>query len=150
MILMFLDGVLRNAKDAPIYEMMAILNATRDSKKVTILAKDRTDAERWLKTVGLGKIDHLVDYKNVTATEDKDYWLVEHCRSQNKIDMVFTSDPELAKRLLEQGINTSLLLHPLYIRPEFRPDGRGKRSWDEIVEEMDKQQELYSEDSRVQ
>ena len=149
MILMFLDGVLRTTNDAPIYESIAILSAVKDSKKVTVLAKDRADADRWLKSTGVGKIDNIVDHSHVTATEDKDFWMVEYCRAQGKITMVFTSDTVLAEKLLENGVTTMLLLHPMYIRPEFRPDGRGRKSWEAIVEEIDKQQEMYAEDERL-
>lgn len=149
MILFFLDDVLRNAKGSPLYEVAAILNAVKDSKKVTILSKNNEDADRWLKSVNVGKIDDLVDYSFITAVEDKDYWLVEYCRANGKVDLVITADVDLAKRLLEVGVNTMLFLHPMYIRPEFRPDGRGRRKWDAIVEELDKQQELHAEDTRV-
>lgn len=149
MILFFLDDVLRNAKGSPIYEVAAILNAVKDSKKVTILSKSNEDADRWLKSVNIGKIDDLVDYSFITATDDKDYWLVEYCRANGKVDLVVTANVELAERLLEVGVNTLLFLHPMYIRPEFRPDGRGRRGWDAIVEEIDKQQELHAEDTRV-
>lgn len=150
MILFFLDGVLRNPKGAPIYEATALMHALSDSKKVTVLSKDNADAERWMKSTNVGLIDDMVDYSFINATEDKDYHLVEYCRARGKVDSVFTGDVELAKRLLEAGINTFLFLQPMYMRPEFRPDGRGRRAWQDIVDELDKQQDLYMDDERVQ
>jgi hypothetical protein len=150
MILMFLDDVLRTPKGSPLYQGTALYHALKDSKKLSILAKDRTDAERWLKASGISKFDEILDYSYITATEDKDLRLVEYCRSQGKVDLVITANIELSKYLLEQGIHTLLFLHPTYIRPEFRPDGRGRRAWDAVVEELDKQQDLYADDRRVQ
>lgn len=127
-----------------------MFHVLRDSKKVNILSKDNKDAERWLKINNLGKIDELYDYSYIkTVEEDYDFRLVEYCRSQGKIELVITADVNLAERLLTQGLHVLLFLHPMYIRPEFRPDGRGRKSWDAITMELDKQQELYAEDSRT-
>lgn len=150
MILIFLDGVLRAPNQGPLYEGTALFHALKDSKKVNILSKNNKDADRWLKLNNLGKVDDLYDYSYIaTATENHDYKLVEYCRSQAKIELVITADVELAEKLLTQGLHVLLFLHPMYIRPEFRPDGRGRRAWDAITAELDKQQELYAEDSRT-
>ena len=82
--------------------------------------------------------------------EDPDIEQVKYVRSQGKVELVVTSDTELAKKLLEIGLDTLLFLHPTYLRPEFRPDGRqGIRSWAAIEEEIDKQIEMIREDPRV-
>lgn len=149
MILIFLDDVMRTPKGSPLYEGVALYHALKYSKKLSVLAKDRQDAERWLKTNNVGKIDEVIDYAYISAVDNKDLALVEYCRSQGKVELVITADVALAERLLEEGLHTILFLHPMYIRPEFRPDGRGRRSWDAITEELDRQQELYAEDPRV-
>ena len=141
---------MRNNKQAPIYEGTALYNVLKDSQKLTILCKDKVDAERWLKSSNVGAIDDLVDYSYITGTDDQDLRLVEYCRSQGKVELVITADVELSKYLLEQGLHTLLFLHPTYIRPEFRPDGRGRRAWTAITEELDRQQELYATDSRAE
>ena len=64
--------------------------------------------------------------------------------------MVVTADLDLATKLLQEGLDTLVFLHPTYLRPEFRPDGRqGVRSWAAIEAEMDKQIEMIKEDPRV-
>ena len=148
MILIFVEGVLRSKKDSPIYEGLALYNVLKESKKVTLLSKDVTDAERWLKLSGVVSVDEVMDYSRINGQQD-DAKLVDYCRSKGKIQLVITSDVELAKYLLEQGLHCLLFLHPMYIRPEFRPDGRGRKTWDAISEEMDIQQGLFSEDPRV-
>jgi len=149
MLLIFLDDVLRNPKGSPIYEVTAILNAVKDSKKVTVLSKDNRDTDRWLKSVNIGTVDDMVDYSVLPGKEDQDFKLVEYCRARGRVDLVITADVELATRLLEAGLNTFLFLHPMYIRPEFRPDGRNRASWDDIIAELGRQQGLYAEDDRV-
>jgi hypothetical protein len=121
----------------------------KDSKKVTLLVKDKVEAERWLKNSGISKFEEIMDYSYITLGENNNLRLVEYCRSQGKVELVITADIELAKYLLEQGIHTLMFLHPTYIRPEFRPDGRGRKDWDAVVEELDRQQELYADDKRV-
>lgn len=149
MILIFLDDVLRAKTQAPVYEGRDLYLALAPSKKVTVLCKDREDAERWMKLSNFGEVAETLDYSYTTAVEDKDFALVQYCRSQGKVELVVTADIELAEKLLADGIHTLLFLHPMYMRPEFRPDGRGRRYWNAITTELDKQQQLYSEDSRI-
>jgi hypothetical protein len=64
--------------------------------------------------------------------------------------MVMTGNVESAKELLERGFRTLLLLDPEYIDPASRPDNRnGRKNWDEIQAEIDKQQEMFAEDPRI-
>jgi hypothetical protein len=64
--------------------------------------------------------------------------------------MVFTSDPVLAKKLLEVGITTVVFMQPAYIKEEFRPDSReGRKTWDDIQAEIVKQQDSILEDPRL-
>ena len=57
---------------------------------------------------------------------------------------------ESAKELLERGFRTLLLLDPEYIDPASRPDNKnGRKSWDDIQAEIDKQQEMFAEDPRI-
>ena len=149
MILIFLDDVLRAPSQAPLYEGRDLYIALAPSKKVTVLCKDREDAERWMKTSNFGDIAETLDYSYITAVEDKDFALVQYCRSQGKVELVVTADVRLAEKLLADGLHVLLFLHPMYMRPEFRPDGRGRRDWDAITVELDKQQQLYAEDRRV-
>jgi hypothetical protein len=40
-------------------------------------------------------------------------------------------------------------LNPLYIDDRYRPDSLTKKSWDEVIQELDKQEEALLEDPRV-
>ena len=150
-VVIFMDGVIRKERDQSIImDGAAIYKSFNENYHTILVADDRERAEIWLKTNNLAKslddIFQIVD----TPLDNPPLLTVETLRSRGKLDFVVTSDPELAKDLLEQGITTMLFLHPRYIRPEFRPDGRkGVRSWEKITEEMDKQQGLYMDDRRI-
>ena len=151
-VLMFLDGVLRKENQSPIYEAVSLYQSLNQTHRVLILCHKRGEAERWLKQNNIVSIvDDLVDYIDPASTpDDESIRQVEHCRAKGKIDFVVTSDLDLTKQLMENGITTLLFVHPKYMRPEFRPDKPyGIRAWDSITEEIDRQQELYAEDPRV-
>ena len=150
-VLVFLDGVLRRRGEdkSPIVEGTAIFKAMSMFTRVVVIADDAQDADRWFKSNGLSqKVDDIIDYKP-PVLENVPYKQVQHVRSKGRVDIVITDDIELSKELLESGVASYLFLHPKYIRPEFRPDGRGRKSWDEVTEELDKQQGLFTEDPRV-
>ena len=118
--------------------------------RTVIIADDKEEAERWFKQNGMSKkLDDIVDYKP-TGELNVNLRRVEYCRNIGNVEFVVTADVDLAKELLQAGVTTYLFMQPKYMRPEFRPDGRqGRKSWDNITEELDRQQELYSEDPRL-
>ena len=82
--------------------------------------------------------------------DDPEFRQVEWVRSQGPVDYVVTSDPVLTNKLLQVGVTTLVFMNPIYIKEEFRPDSRkGVRSWQEIADEIARQQDNYSEDERV-
>jgi hypothetical protein len=145
----FLDGVFRNTLNSPIYEGIALYKALKEDNKIVILCDKKDEGERWLRENNIIKFDDIITAE-FPGGSNKKLRQVEYVRSQGPITFVVTDDTELAKDLLEQGIFTILFLHPRYLRPEFRPDGRqGIRSWKSIEDELDMQSELYSQDPRV-
>lgn len=150
-IVMMMDGILRRERDQSIIsEGMALYKSLNETNRVILVCKDTEKADIWLKTHNLGKklddIQAILD----TPLDNPELLTIELIRSKGKIDFVVTEDPDLARHLLESGVNTLVFLNPRYTRPEFRPDGReGKKSWDQITEEIDRQQGLYDEDPRV-
>ena len=149
-IVMFVDGVLRHNSNSPIYAGMALYRMFSEDMRVVLLSEDKEKTHRWLLEHKVNTYDDLVDNTAPGILENPELEQVKYCRSQGKVELVVTANVELAKDLLEQGIDTLLFLHPNYLRPEFRPDGRqGVRSWKAIEEEMDKQMEMLKEDPRV-
>lgn len=129
---------------------LSLYKSLNENYRVLIIAPDKERADIWLKTNNLSKsLDDIIQLSD-TIIDDKKLATVEAARSKGKVDFVITDDTELTKKLLEKGINVLMFLSPRYIRPEFRPDGRsGAKTWDEITQELDKQQGLYDHDQRL-
>jgi hypothetical protein len=150
-ILIFADDVIRNPRDqSPITSGIALYKSLNETNRVLVIAENREKTEIWMKTHNIAKrLDDIVQLVDDPARETK-LSTVDFIRSKTKITAVVTADSDLTKQLLEQGITVLVFLNPKYARPEFRPDGReGVKSWNAIVEELDKQQGLYSEDTRL-
>lgn len=149
-VVMFVDGVLRSETGSPIYQGLALYRMFNEDVRVVLLCDDYAKTNRWLLEHKINKMDDLIDYNVPGILDDPDFEQVKYCRSQGKVEVIVTADTELAKKLLEIGLDTLLFLHPSYLRPEFRPDGRqGMRSWAAIEEELDKQMEMLKEDPRA-
>ena len=147
---MFVDDVLRSSTGSPIYQGLALYRMFNEDVRVVLLTDDREKTHRWLLEHRINTFDDLVDRNVPGVLDDPDLEQVKYCRSQGKVELVVTGNVELAKRLLEIGLDTLLFLHPTYLRPEFRPDGRqGVKAWAEIENEIDKQIEMIKEDPRV-
>lgn len=147
---MFVDDVLRSSTGSPIYQGLALYRMFNEDVRVVLLTDDREKTHRWLLEHRINTFDDLVDRNVPGILNDPDLEQVKYCRSQGKVELVVTGNVELSKKLLEIGLDTLLFLHPTYLRPEFRPDGRqGMKAWADIEEEIDKQIEMIKEDPRV-
>jgi len=149
-VLVFLDGVLRNKKNAPIPNGMLLYRSLNENNRVLILCKDKEKDHNWLKQNKIFKLDDLVDQKLTYLGDNPEYRQVEYVRGLGPVDYVITENPELAALLLQQGITALVFLNPLYTDDRYRPDSLTKKSWDEVVQELDKQEETLMEDPRVQ
>jgi len=149
-VVMFVDGVLRSETGSPIYQGLALYRMFNEDVRVILLTDEREKTHRWLLEHKINKIDDLFDHNLPGVIDEPELEQVKYCRSQGKVEIVVTADLDLGKKLLQEGLDTLLFLHPTYLRPEFRPDGRqGVRSWAAIEAEMDKQIEMIKEDPRV-
>ena len=149
--LMFVDGVLRSHTGAPIYQGLGLYRMLNEHNRVVLLCSDKAKDDNWLKQHRINKLDDLVGRDIPAMTDDPEFRQVEYCRGMGTVEMVITSNSQLASRLLAVGVTTNLFLHPSYIKEEFRPDSKdGRRAWDDIVQEITKQQESFVEDPRVQ
>lgn len=147
---MFVDGVLRSETGSPIYQGLALYRMFNEDVRVVLLCDDYAKTNRWLLEHKINKMDDLIDHNVPGVLDDPEFEQVKYCRSQGKVEVIVTADTDLAKKLLEIGLDTLLFLHPSYLRPEFRPDGRqGVKSWKSIEDEIDKQLEMIREDPRV-
>ena len=150
-VVVFVDGIMRRERDQSIImEGVALYKSLNETNRVILVCDDAERTAIWLKTNNLAKkLDDIVAVADTPLDRPK-LLTVETIRSKGKIDYVVTEDTELARQLIEVGIPVLVFLNPRYTRPEFRPDGReGKKSWEVITEELDRQQGLYSEDPRL-
>jgi len=147
---MFLDGVLRSDTKTPIYEGVSLYKALNVNGLVSLACDDQEEANRWCKEHKLVDIDGFISNKTVGEYEDKDFRKIQHQQASGPLHMVVTADMDLAIKCLENGIKTLLWLHPVYLNAKFRPDGReGRKSWDAVVNELDRQVQLMLEDDRL-
>lgn len=150
-ILMSLDGVIRNPKDgSPIRDGLHLYNHLNQTNKVLLMAEDKDKADHWLRQQKLHKYDDIVDWKLVPPGDNVWVRMAQYIRAQGPVDAVVTADLDIVKQLIEVGITCLAFCHPTYLDYKFRPDGReGRRTWDEISGEIDRQQELLAEDGRL-
>lgn len=149
-IVMFLDGVLRSENKTPIYEGVSLYKALNVNGLVTLACEDQEEAKRWCKEHKLTEIDGFISNKTVGEYEDKDFRKIQHQQASGPLHLIVTADMDLAVKCLENGIKTLLWLHPVYLSAKFRPDGReGRKSWDAVVSELDRQVQLMLEDDRL-
>jgi len=149
-IIVFMDGVLRTDTRVPIFEGLYTYRSFNDNTTVVLACDDAVEAERWCKEHKLKDVDGFVSNASVGDYENKDWLKVQHQMASGQVYMVVTADLDLAKTCLENGVKVFLFVHPVYLSAKFRPDGRsGRKSWDALVEELDKQLELRLEDKRL-
>jgi hypothetical protein len=149
-VLMFIDGVLRNHKKAPIPNGMMLYRSLNENNRVLLISSDKDKDDTWLKQHKIFKFDDIVGVDIPAIGDDPEYRQVEYVRGLGPVEYVVTSSPELAQKLLVAGVTAIVFLNPVYVDERFRPDSRkGVRSWAEVSQEIEKQQEAYNEDPRV-
>lgn len=149
-IVLFMDGVLRTDTKVPIFEGIYLYRALSADSTVLLACEDEQEALRWCKEHKINDVDGFIGDSKVTAADGKDWLKVQLQQAAGRVYFVITSNMELAKTCLENGVKVLNFLHPVYLSPKFRPDGReGRRSWDAVVGELDKQLNMLVEDERL-
>lgn len=145
-----MDGVLRSDNKVPIYEGISLYKSLNANGTVMLACDDAEDAARWCKEHNLKDVDGFISNASIGEYEDKDLLKVQHQQAQGPLHLVVTSNVELAVKLLESGVKTLLFLSPIYLSAKFRPDGReGRKSWEALVGELDRQVDLMMGDKRL-
>lgn len=149
-IVLFIDGVLRSQTKVPIYEGIALYKSLNVNGTVMLACDDQEEALRWCTEHKLTDVDGFISNATVGEYEDKDFLKIQHQQASGALHFVVLSNVDLATKCLQNGIKTLLWLHPVYMSPKFRPDGGyGRKSWGELVGELDKQVDMQLEDKRV-
>jgi hypothetical protein len=150
-VVLDVDGVLRHPYNShPIRSGFALYNALKDKTKVTFICQDKKLTEHFLRSNKILKYDMIEDTNSLAPGDDVWLRLIKRCRANGPVDYVITANIDLIKPLLEQGIPTLAFCAPSYLDAKFFPDGRqGMKSWTEIRDEIERQQELLSQDGRL-
>jgi hypothetical protein len=150
-IIVFMDGVMRSpTSKVPIFEGISLYKSLNVNGIVALACDDQEEAARWCKEHKLTDVDSFISNKTVGEYPDKDLLKVKHQQTSAPIHLVITADVEFSTTLLENGFKTLLFLHPIYLNAKFRPDGRdGRKSWNELVGELDRQVDLMKDDTRL-
>jgi hypothetical protein len=150
-IIVELDGVIRGPKDVPIATGVLMVGTLTVYNRMTFLsATSKEDTERWMNQNKVVDYDLVLD--NSVALEGED--LVERqlnvARSRGPIDLFITSNPDHWVYAFNHGIPSVMFGVPSYQRVEFRPDAPKRvRTWDNIVEAVQKQNEIRTKDARL-
>ncbi|CAB4129681.1 hypothetical protein UFOVP115_85 [uncultured Caudovirales phage] len=141
---------MRSENKVPIYEGVALYKSLNVNGTVMLACEDAEEAQRWCKEHKLIDVDGFISNKTIGEYEDKQYLKIQHQQASGPVYFVILADVELAKKCLENGIKALLWLHPTYLSPRFRPDGgAGRKSWSELVGELDRQVDMMLEDDRL-
>ena len=62
-VLLFVDGVLRNAQRAPIRTGMLLYHSLKEKNRVLLLCPDKDKDDNWLRQQKINNYDDLVDLK---------------------------------------------------------------------------------------
>jgi hypothetical protein len=142
----------------PINDSLFLYEGLRQHWKialVTAAATDPDEARHWLKLHSFVKFDHLECMPSRHRLVPLQ-WLtddtIDGYRSRGwEIGLYVSADPSVVKLSLVRGVPGMLMTHPLYMRPEHRPDATLEpRPWDTLVQEINQQQEMKANDRRME
>jgi hypothetical protein len=150
-ILVELDGVLRNQADAPIPTGVILYQTLTAYNRMTIASSmNKEDTERWLNIHKIVDFDLMIDNSAHLEGENLVERQINVARSRGGVALFITANPQSWVYAFNQGIPCAMFGVPAYQRVEFRPDAPKRvRSWDSIVESVEKQNELMTKDVRL-
>lgn len=151
-ILVDLDGVIKGQDDEPIRTGILMYAALAAYNRVTIMSPwSQAETVDWMDANKVVDYDAIVDNSVFLTDEDPKQRQVNYVRASGGIDLLITNDPNLWSYAFDLGIACSLFGIPRYTRAEFRPDAPKKvRSWDAILQSVEKQNALRTQDLRLQ
>jgi len=151
-IVVELDGVLRGHRnDEPIPQGILITGALSAYNQITFITDlNPAQATQWINQNKVVDFDNVIDSSVHLEGETLKERQLKLARAKGAIDLFITSNPTLWAFAFEQGIPAMMFGIPSYLRPEFRPDAPKRlRAWDDIANEIAKQNELRTKDARI-
>lgn len=151
-ILVEMDGVLRGNNEAPIAPGIIMVGTLSSWNQITFMGSvTQAEMQYWLDVNKIVDFDRLIDSSVALEGEDLSERQVNVARAKGPIDLFITNNPKLWAYAFNMGIPSVMFAVPSYTRVEFRPDAPKRiRSWDNIEESINKQNELRTKDARLQ
>ena len=149
-----LDGVLRSTTSGgPLRIGLMLYRALEEHAALAVIADQDTEerATYWLSNNGLDKHSYLILAKDSDPLDpgERRVSQITRLKEASSVDLLIDPDPEVVRAVMASGTPVMLSLHPIYARPEFRPDYRSvAKPWDALTREISRQQELRSGDLR--
>ena len=149
-----LDGVLRSTTNGgSLRSGILLYKALESFAALAIIADGDTEekATYWLHQNGLDKHSYLVVAKTADPLDPGERRVIQITRlkESSSVDFLIDPDPTVAQAVMASGTPVMLSLHPIYARPEFRPDYKSvAKPWDTLVKDITLQQELRLSDTR--
>jgi hypothetical protein len=153
-VLMSIEGVLSDDLDtASLVDCQSLdcglllFHALRQGFQIVLSTLGSLEvAESFLRPCGIRE----TDYAQILHGGDRISHLRLARRLNYRIDYFIDTDPEVAVEALRLGCVPMLCPHPAYGRSSFLPDiAQGKKTWDQIAEEVQGQRIAKSQDSRL-
>jgi len=150
-ILVDIDGVLRGQKDDPIATGVIMVGSLSSWNQVTFMgSKPESEIKYWLDVNKIVDFDRIIDssvhLEGEVLAERQD----NVARAKGPIDLFITNNPKMWAYAFNMGIPSVMFGVPSYTRVEFRPDApKSIRSWNDIEDSIDKQNELRTKDARL-
>lgn len=143
-ILVELDGVLRGPNDAVIPTGVIMYSTlTAYNRMIILSSSSKEETERWLNINKIADFDIIIDKSFHLEGENLTQRQLNVARSRGSVDLFITADPNAWVYSFSLGIPSCMFGVPAYQRVEARPDAPKKiRAWDQIVEAVQKQNEL--------
>jgi len=149
-----LDGVLRSTTNGGSLRSGILLYKALESYAALAIIADGDTEEKatyWLHQNGLDKHSYLVVARTADPLDPGERRVIQITRlkESSSVDFLIDPDPTVAQAVMASGTPVMLSLHPIYARPEFRPDYKSvAKPWDTMVKDIALQQELRESDTR--
>lgn len=151
-ILVDIDGVLRGQKDEPISTGVIMVGSLSAWNQVTFMSSsNEAETTQWLNINKIVDFDRIIDSSAHLEGESLSERQINVARSRGPIDLFVTNNPKTWAYAFNMGIPSVMFGVPSYTRTEFRPDAPKRvRAWNDIEEAINKQNELRTNDARLQ
>lgn len=159
--LVTIDGVLADQGDEDSFaaskflpEGVLLYRALAGVTKIALLSlqpeREKPKVEYWLKAHGLEDHVWLLFDPSPNDLDRGLEMVLGEVRRSGALDIAVEASPERAARLIHHGVSTLVFGRPAYTRGEFKPGTeRVARPWQEVIEELDAQRDMNTEDDRL-